>query len=104
MVESRPRVVRVELRGALRAGVSGKDVILALCGGWPRDVENAAVEFTGEGLRSLRISDRIAIANMTTEWGAIACVMAISTAAGVPWPETSAMKMPHTPSSIGKKA
>ena len=70
-----PRVVRVELRGALRAGVSGKDVILALCGGWPRDVENAAVEFTGEGLRSLRISDRIAIANMTTEWGAIACVM-----------------------------
>ncbi len=70
-----PRVVRVELRGTLRAGVSGKDVILALCGGWPRDVENAAVEFTGEGLRSLSISDRIAIANMTTEWGAIACVM-----------------------------
>ena len=70
-----PRVVRVELRGTLRAGVSGKDVILALCGGWPRDVENAAVEFTGEGLRTLSISDRIAIANMTTEWGAIACVM-----------------------------
>ncbi len=70
-----PPVVRIDLRGTLAPGVTGKDVIIALCARFPTDVQNAAVEFVGSGLRSLSISDRIAIANMTTEWGAIACVM-----------------------------
>ncbi|MBX3361452.1 MAG: hypothetical protein KF912_14435 [Phycisphaeraceae bacterium] len=70
-----PPVINVRLINALGPGVTGKDIILSLCARFPRDAENAAVEFTGDGLHTLSISDRIAIANMTTEWGAIACIM-----------------------------
>lgn len=67
-----PRTVKVVLEGRLRAGVVGKDVILALCGLYHADeVLNAAVEFHGPGIDSLSISERMTIANMTTEWGAL---------------------------------
>jgi homoaconitate hydratase len=67
-----PRIVKVELRGKLAAGVSGKDVIVALCGAFNEDeVLNAAIEFTGDGIAALPIDDRLTIANMTTEWGAL---------------------------------
>src|SRR6185369_6734818 len=62
-----PRSIRVELTGRLRAGVSGKDVIIALCGLYNKEeVLNAAVEFAGEGAASLSIEERMSIANMTT--------------------------------------
>jgi homoaconitate hydratase len=74
-----PRVVRVWLVGELGTGASGgavgKDVILALCARYPTEVQNAVVEFGGPGLGALSASDRLAIANMSTEWGAIGCVM-----------------------------
>lgn len=74
-----PPVVRVRLVGELGAGGNGgavgKDVILALCAKYPTELQNAIAEFTGPGLRGLAISDRLAIANMSTEWGAIGCVM-----------------------------
>jgi homoaconitate hydratase len=67
-----PRIVKVELRGKLVAGVTGKDVIVALCGAFNKDeVLNAAIEFTGDGIAALPIDDRLTIANMTTEWGAL---------------------------------
>lgn len=67
-----PRMVKVELRGSLPAGVTGKDVIVALCGAFNKDeVLNAAIEFTGDGVAGLPIDDRLTIANMTTEWGAL---------------------------------
>jgi homoaconitate hydratase len=67
-----PRMVRVELQGRLSAGVTGKDVIVALCGAFNNDeVLNAAIEFTGDGIASLPIDYRLTIANMTTEWGAL---------------------------------
>jgi homoaconitate hydratase len=70
-----PPVARVELKGSLRAGVVGKDVIVALCGLFNKDeVLNHAVEFTGEGVKSLTMDQRMSIANMTTEWGALAGV------------------------------
>ncbi len=68
-----PPVARVTLTGALQPGVSGKDVIIALCGFFNHDeVLNHAIEFAGPGLASLSIDNRLAIANMTTEWGALA--------------------------------
>ncbi|MGI9102074.1 MAG: homoaconitase [Terriglobales bacterium] len=66
-----PRTVQVVLEGALPEGVSGKDVIVALCGAFPSHVLNAAVEFAGPGVASLSIEARMTIANMTTEWGAL---------------------------------
>lgn len=67
-----PRTIQVVLEGKLRADVSGKDVIIALCGLYNHDdVLNAALEFSGPGVTSLPMSARFSIANMSTEWGAL---------------------------------
>jgi homoaconitate hydratase len=67
-----PRTVQVELTGRLRPGVSGKDVIITLCGLYNQEeVLNATVEFAGEGVAALSMEERMSIANMTTEWGAL---------------------------------
>lgn len=73
-----PPQVKVELVGSLRPGVSGKDVIVALCGYFNKDeVLNSAIEFTGSGVAALSIDERLAISNMTTEWGALAGVFPV---------------------------
>jgi len=67
-----PRTVQVVLEGKLRPGVTGKDVIITLCGLYNRgEVLNAAVEFSGTGVKSLSMDARLSVANMTTEWGAL---------------------------------
>ncbi|KAI9890897.1 MAG: mitochondrial Homoaconitase [Vezdaea aestivalis] len=69
-----PPIAKVTFTGVLSLGVTGKDVIVALCGLFNNDeVLNHAIEFTGadESMKSLHIDDRLAIANMTTEWGAL---------------------------------
>ncbi|RXW21270.1 hypothetical protein EST38_g4581 [Candolleomyces aberdarensis] len=73
-----PRMVKVELKGRLAPGVTGKDVIVALCGSFNQDqVLNAAIEFTGEGVSTLSVDERLTISNMTTEWGALAGVFPV---------------------------
>lgn len=70
-----PLIARVELVGRLQPGVVGKDVIIALCGKFNNDdVLNYVVEFVGPGVASLSMDQRLTIANMTTEWGALAGV------------------------------
>jgi homoaconitate hydratase len=70
-----PKIARVVLKGKLSSGVAGKDVIIALCGLFNKDeVLNHAVEFTGDSVANLPMSARMTIANMTTEWGALAGV------------------------------
>ncbi|KAG5981012.1 mitochondrial Homoaconitase [Claviceps digitariae] len=69
-----PPVAKITLTGVMPPGVTGKDVIVALIGLFNQDdVLNHAVEFTGseETLRSISIDERMTIANMTTEWGAL---------------------------------
>lgn len=77
-----PPVVKVELQGKLAAGVTGKDVIITLCGLFNKDqVLNTAIEFHGEeALKGLSVEDRLAISNMTTEWGALAGVFPVDNA------------------------
>lgn len=76
-----PRMVKVELKGKLAPGVTGKDVIVALCGSFNKDeVLNAAIEFTGDGIAALTVDDRLTIANMTTEWGALVGVFPVDEA------------------------
>src|SRR5216110_1156377 len=70
-----PPVAKVVLKGKLSPGVVGKDVIIGLCGLFNKDeVLNHAVEFVGDGVTTLAMSARMTIANMTTEWGALAGV------------------------------
>ncbi|EPE05412.1 homoaconitase [Ophiostoma piceae UAMH 11346] len=69
-----PPITKVTLTGLLPAGVTGKDVIVALCGLFNKDdVLNHAIEFTGteQTLNTIPVDDRLTIANMTTEWGAL---------------------------------
>jgi homoaconitate hydratase len=67
-----PQVVQVHLTSHLPLGVTGKDVILTLCGSLRNDdVLNCALEFSGPGVSNLSITDRMTISNMTTEWGAL---------------------------------
>lgn len=75
-----PPVAKVTFTGILPKGTTGKDVIVALCGLFKDDdVLNHAIEFTGpeETMRSLPIDDRLTIANMTTEWGALSGIFPI---------------------------
>ena len=65
-----PRTIQVVLEGKLPEGVSGKDVIITLCGLYNHDEAlNAAIEFSGPGVASLSMDARFSISNMTTEWG-----------------------------------
>ncbi len=73
-----PSVAKVVLTGKLQPGVTGKDVIIALCGYFNNDeVLNHIVEFAGEGVADLTLAQRLSIANMTTEWGALGGVFPI---------------------------
>ncbi len=73
-----PPIAKVILHGKLNEGVSGKDVIITLCGRFNKDeVLNHVVEFLGDGVAELSVDDRLTIANMTTEWGALAGVFPI---------------------------
>jgi len=67
-----PPIAKVELTGKLQKGVTGKDIIISLCGYFNSDeVLNHAIEFVGDGIQYLTIEERLTIANMTTEWGAL---------------------------------
>ncbi len=80
-----PPVARMELRGRLVPGVTGKDVIVTLCGLFNKDeILNHAVEFVGDGVAGLNIEQRLTIANMTTEWGALVGIFPIDEVA-VAW-------------------
>ncbi len=73
-----PPVTRVELTGALPGGVTGKDVIITLAGFFNKDeVLNHALEFSGDGVAALSLDQRLTIANMSTEWGALAALFPI---------------------------
>ena len=66
-----PSAIQVVLTGRLGRFVSGKDVILHLIG--KIGVDGAlyrSLEFTGEGVASLSMDDRLCIANMAIEAGA----------------------------------
>lgn len=88
-----PKVVKMEFIGAPQLGVTGKDIIITLCGLFNNDqVLNCAVEFTGSGVKHLSIDDRLTIANMTTEWGALAGLFPVDEIT-IKWLETRADKL-----------
>ncbi len=74
-----PPVAQVTFTGTLPPGVTGKDVIIALCGLFQSDVLNHAVEFKGseETLASLSVDNRLTISNMSTEWSALSAMVCL---------------------------
>ncbi|MDF1822752.1 MAG: Fe/S-dependent 2-methylisocitrate dehydratase AcnD [Alcanivoracaceae bacterium] len=68
-----PDIVGVELKGRLKPGITGTDMVLALTEFLRKErVVGAYLEFYGEGADSLTVGDRATIANMTPEYGATA--------------------------------
>lgn len=65
-----PSAIKFVLKGSLNKWVTGKDVILHIIG--MIGVDGAlykSMEFTGEGVKSLSVSDRLCMANMAIEAG-----------------------------------
>ncbi|EFQ29692.1 homoaconitase [Colletotrichum graminicola] len=75
-----PPIAKITFTGTLPHGVTGKDVIVALCGLFNKDeVLNHAIEFAGseETMRSLPVDARLTISNMSTEHGALSAMFPI---------------------------
>jgi 3-isopropylmalate/(R)-2-methylmalate dehydratase large subunit len=75
--QRKPMTMAVNVSGSLGAGVSSKDLALALIshvgtGGGQGHV----VEFRGEAIRNLSIEARMSLCNMSIEWGARAGLVA----------------------------
>ena len=70
-----PKVVKVELKGALKPWVSAKDVILYVLQQMTvKGGVGKIIEYTGEGVKSLSVTDRATITNMGAELGATTSV------------------------------
>jgi 3-isopropylmalate/(R)-2-methylmalate dehydratase large subunit len=66
-----PESIRINLSGKLANNVSAKDLALWIIGMIGSDGANyMSVEYHGDGVRSLNISDRMTLANLASEMGA----------------------------------
>jgi len=66
-----PPSMRIDLTGKLRPGVSAKDLSLWIIGMLGSDGANyMSIEFHGEGVGALNVSDRMTVANLASEMGA----------------------------------
>jgi 3-isopropylmalate/(R)-2-methylmalate dehydratase large subunit len=71
-----PRTIKFELTGKLETGVYAKDVILFLIGQVGASGANyKSVEFTGEVVSRMSISERMTVCNLTAEMGAKAAII-----------------------------
>ena len=74
-----PESIRFEFTGALRPGVTAKDVMLHILATFAKreDTLNRVMEFGGPGLFSLSPDERATLANMATECSARGAVMEV---------------------------
>lgn len=73
-----PETLRFNLTGKLPEGVYARDLILTIIGQIGANGANyAAMEFGGEGLKTLNMSERIAICNLCVEAGAKTALMEV---------------------------
>ena len=75
--QARPKTMAVNVEGELPAGVTAKDIVLALIakvgtGGG----QGYIVEYRGSAIRALSMEGRMTICNMSIEWGAKAGLIA----------------------------
>ena len=75
--QAKPKMMAVEVDGALPEGSTAKDLILALItqestGGG----QGYIVEYRGEAIRALSMEERMTVCNMSIEWGAKAGLIA----------------------------
>ncbi|MGE0715740.1 MAG: 3-isopropylmalate dehydratase large subunit [Alphaproteobacteria bacterium] len=75
--QRRPKTMRIEVNGTLPAGLSGKDIILAVIGTISAaGASGHAVEYAGPAIRALSMEGRLTVCNMSIEAGARAGLIA----------------------------
>jgi 3-isopropylmalate/(R)-2-methylmalate dehydratase large subunit len=77
LLQQKPKTMLLEIRGALPAALTAKDLILGAIGqvGVGGGV-GYVVEYAGEAIRSLSMEQRMTVCNMSIEWGARAGMVA----------------------------
>ncbi len=71
VLQRKPKTMRVQFDGELRAGVSAKDMALAMIAQIGADGgQGCAIEFTGAAVRGLSMEGRMTLCNMSIEAGA----------------------------------
>ncbi len=78
LVIKAPEVIGVELKGALKPGITATDLVLRLTNMLRKfKVVGKFVEFYGDGLDNLTTPDRATIANMSPEFGATCAIFPV---------------------------
>ncbi|MCZ4498123.1 MAG: 3-isopropylmalate dehydratase, large subunit, partial [Marmoricola sp.] len=77
LMQAKPKTMAVTINGSLPAGVTGKDMVLALIthtgtGGG----QGYIVEYRGQAIEELSMEGRMTVCNMSIEWGAKAGLIA----------------------------
>jgi 3-isopropylmalate/(R)-2-methylmalate dehydratase large subunit len=71
LVVKKPKTMRVNFTGSLKAGITAKDMILKLIGEQTASGGiGYAIEFAGAAVRELPVEARLTLCNMTVEFGA----------------------------------
>src|SRR5205823_6961321 len=77
LLQALPKTMEIRIDGKLGAGVTAKDVILAIIGKIGTDgATGYVVEYTGDVIRSLSMAGRMTVCNMSIEAGARAGMIA----------------------------
>jgi 3-isopropylmalate/(R)-2-methylmalate dehydratase large subunit len=77
LLQRRPKTLRIEVAGRLAAGVSAKDLILAIIARIGVDGGTGhVIEYAGEAVRTLTMEQRMTLCNMSIEAGARAGLVA----------------------------
>ena len=75
--QSRAKTMKIEVKGKVAAGISAKDIILAIIGKTgTAGGTGYVVEFCGEGIQALSMEERMTVCNMAIEMGAKAGMIA----------------------------
>jgi 3-isopropylmalate/(R)-2-methylmalate dehydratase large subunit len=75
--QAKPKTFRISVEGELPAGVTAKDIILAIIGQIGTDgATGCVVEYAGSAIRALSIEGRMTVCNMSIEAGARAGMIA----------------------------
>jgi 3-isopropylmalate/(R)-2-methylmalate dehydratase large subunit len=75
--QQKPKTMQIRVSGALGAGVTSKDLVLAIIGQIGTDgATGHVIEFAGDAIRSLSMESRMTICNMSIEAGARAGMIA----------------------------
>jgi 3-isopropylmalate/(R)-2-methylmalate dehydratase large subunit len=77
LLQTRPKTLELRIDGHLSSGVTAKDLVLYLIGQITTSGGTGyCVEFTGDGIRSLTMENRMTVCNMSIEAGARAGLIA----------------------------